>query len=73
MKNRSMHSRTDSSQDAAVDQLNSQSYQAAQQGQTGIDQRRDRLADDRLGDGTGEAFGCDLTEEYVVENSEYTT
>src|SRR6185436_13566216 len=22
-----------------------------------------------LGDGTGEAFGCDLTEEYVVENS----
>ena len=23
--------------------------------------------------GTGEAFGCDLTEEYVVENSEYTT
>lgn len=26
-----------------------------------------------LGDGTGEAFGCDLTEEYVRENSEYTT
>jgi glutamate N-acetyltransferase / amino-acid N-acetyltransferase len=26
-----------------------------------------------LGSGTGEAFGCDLTEEYVVENSEYTT
>ena len=26
-----------------------------------------------LGDGTGEAFGCDLTETYVVENSEYTT
>ena len=26
-----------------------------------------------LGDGTGEAFGCDLTEEYVVENSEYST
>jgi glutamate N-acetyltransferase/amino-acid N-acetyltransferase len=26
-----------------------------------------------LGDGAGEAFGCDLTEEYVVENSEYTT
>jgi glutamate N-acetyltransferase/amino-acid N-acetyltransferase len=26
-----------------------------------------------LGDGTGEAFGCDLTEKYVVENSEYTT
>ncbi len=27
----------------------------------------------RLGDGTGEAFGCDLTEAYVLENSEYTT
>jgi glutamate N-acetyltransferase/amino-acid N-acetyltransferase len=26
-----------------------------------------------LGDGSGEAFGCDLTERYVVENSEYTT
>jgi glutamate N-acetyltransferase/amino-acid N-acetyltransferase len=26
-----------------------------------------------LGSGTGEAFGCDLTEEYVRENSEYTT
>jgi glutamate N-acetyltransferase/amino-acid N-acetyltransferase len=26
-----------------------------------------------LGDGKGEAFGCDLTEAYVVENSEYTT
>ncbi|HET9344840.1 MAG TPA: bifunctional ornithine acetyltransferase/N-acetylglutamate synthase [Candidatus Limnocylindrales bacterium] len=26
-----------------------------------------------LGDGSGEAFGCDLTEEYVRENSEYTT
>ncbi len=26
-----------------------------------------------LGIGTGEAFGCDLTEAYVVENSEYTT
>jgi glutamate N-acetyltransferase / amino-acid N-acetyltransferase len=26
-----------------------------------------------LGDGTGEAFGCDLTETYVRENSEYTT
>jgi glutamate N-acetyltransferase/amino-acid N-acetyltransferase len=26
-----------------------------------------------LGDGTGEAFGCDLTEEYVRENSEYST
>ena len=26
-----------------------------------------------LGDGIGEAFGCDLTETYVIENSEYTT
>ena len=26
-----------------------------------------------LGGGTGEAFGCDLTEAYVIENSEYTT
>jgi glutamate N-acetyltransferase/amino-acid N-acetyltransferase len=26
-----------------------------------------------LGDGQGEAFGCDLTEAYVIENSEYTT
>jgi glutamate N-acetyltransferase / amino-acid N-acetyltransferase len=26
-----------------------------------------------LGDGTGEGFGCDLTETYVRENAEYTT
>ena len=26
-----------------------------------------------LGQGAGEAFGCDLTEAYVIENSEYTT
>jgi glutamate N-acetyltransferase/amino-acid N-acetyltransferase len=26
-----------------------------------------------LGDGVGEAFGCDLTEAYVIENAEYTT
>jgi glutamate N-acetyltransferase/amino-acid N-acetyltransferase len=26
-----------------------------------------------LGSGQGEAFGCDLTETYVIENSEYTT
>jgi N-acetylglutamate synthase/N-acetylornithine aminotransferase len=26
-----------------------------------------------MGDGSGEAFGCDLTEKYVIENSEYTT
>lgn len=25
------------------------------------------------GDGAGEAFGCDLTEAYVIENSEYST
>jgi len=25
------------------------------------------------GTGTGEAFGCDLSEEYVIENSEYST
>jgi glutamate N-acetyltransferase/amino-acid N-acetyltransferase len=29
--------------------------------------------DVRLGNGVGEAFGCDLTEMYVRENSEYTT
>jgi glutamate N-acetyltransferase / amino-acid N-acetyltransferase len=26
-----------------------------------------------LGQGSGEAFGCDLTEAYVIENAEYTT
>jgi glutamate N-acetyltransferase/amino-acid N-acetyltransferase len=26
-----------------------------------------------LGGGIGEAFGCDLTEQYVIENAEYTT
>jgi N-acetylglutamate synthase/N-acetylornithine aminotransferase len=26
-----------------------------------------------LDKGTGEAFGCDLTEQYVIENAEYTT
>jgi glutamate N-acetyltransferase/amino-acid N-acetyltransferase len=26
-----------------------------------------------LGEGSGEAFGCDLTEAYVIENSEYST
>jgi glutamate N-acetyltransferase/amino-acid N-acetyltransferase len=26
-----------------------------------------------LGSGIGEAFGCDLTQEYVIENSEYST
>src|SRR5207344_157338 len=29
--------------------------------------------DPGLGAGSGEAFGCDLTETYVIENSEYTT
>ena len=26
-----------------------------------------------LGEGAGEGFGCDLTEAYVIENSEYST
>jgi glutamate N-acetyltransferase/amino-acid N-acetyltransferase len=26
-----------------------------------------------VADGRGEAFGCDLTEQYVIENSEYST
>jgi glutamate N-acetyltransferase/amino-acid N-acetyltransferase len=26
-----------------------------------------------LGAGSGEAFGCDLSEQYVIENAEYTT
>ena len=26
-----------------------------------------------LGEGRGEAFGCDLTEQYVLENSAYST
>ena len=26
-----------------------------------------------VGGGRGEAFGCDLTEQYVIENAEYTT
>jgi glutamate N-acetyltransferase/amino-acid N-acetyltransferase len=26
-----------------------------------------------VGEGVGEAFGCDLSEEYVIENSEYST
>lgn len=26
-----------------------------------------------MGEGVGEAFGCDLTQEYVIENSEYST
>ncbi len=27
----------------------------------------------KLGEGRGEAFGCDLSQQYVIENSEYTT
>jgi glutamate N-acetyltransferase/amino-acid N-acetyltransferase len=42
---------------------------------------RDRMHADEIaigvdlgeGDGSGEAFGCDLTEAYVRENSEYST
>lgn len=30
-------------------------------------------ADLGIGSGYGEAFGCDLTQEYVIENSEYST
>jgi glutamate N-acetyltransferase/amino-acid N-acetyltransferase len=30
-------------------------------------------ADLGIGSGCGEAFGCDLTQEYVIENSEYST
>jgi glutamate N-acetyltransferase/amino-acid N-acetyltransferase len=26
-----------------------------------------------VGNGSGEAFGCDLSERYVIENSEYST
>jgi glutamate N-acetyltransferase/amino-acid N-acetyltransferase len=52
-------------------------------GATGFDKAavRDRMGgpetliriDLGLGNGTGEAFGCDLTEQYVRENSEYST
>ena len=34
---------------------------------------RDRARSRASATGTGEAFGCDLTEEYVIENCEYTT
>ena len=52
-------------------------------GPTGVDKTAARASmtaeevlirvDVGLGDGTGEAFGCPLTEAYVNENSEYTT
>jgi glutamate N-acetyltransferase/amino-acid N-acetyltransferase len=58
-------------------------YDGAQGGPTGIDKAAARVAMDTddvlvrldlgLGGGTGEAFGCPLTEGYVKENAEYTT
>jgi glutamate N-acetyltransferase / amino-acid N-acetyltransferase len=58
-------------------------YDGPAGGPAGIDKAAARAAmDDEdvlirldlgLGDGTGEAFGCPLTEGYVRENSEYTT
>ena len=58
-------------------------YDGAAGGPIGIDKAAARHSMDAeevlirvdlgLGDGTGEAFGCPLTEAYVKENSEYTT
>lgn len=58
-------------------------YDGATGGPTGIDKGAARKSMDAdevlirvdlgLGDGSGEAFGCPLTEAYVKENSEYTT
>jgi glutamate N-acetyltransferase/amino-acid N-acetyltransferase len=58
-------------------------YDGAAGGPAGIDKAAARAAmagdeilvriDVGLGSGTGEAFGCPLTEGYVRENSEYTT
>ncbi len=58
-------------------------YDGTAGGPAGIDKAAARSAmegeeilvriDVGLGDGTGEAFGCDLTEGYVKENSEYTS
>ena len=58
-------------------------YDGRAGGPTGIDKAAARHAMDAeevlirvdlgLGDGTGEAFGCPLTEAYVKENAEYTT
>jgi len=58
-------------------------YDGAKGGPTGIDKAAARIAMDAeevlirldlgLGTGSGEAFGCPLTEGYVKENSEYTS
>ena len=58
-------------------------YDGAQGGPLAFDRPAARAAMDApellirldlgLGNGSGEAFGCDLTEQYVIENSEYTT
>jgi glutamate N-acetyltransferase/amino-acid N-acetyltransferase len=58
-------------------------YDGALGGPTGVDKAATRASmtaeevlirvDVGLGDGTGEAFGCPLTEAYVKENAEYTT
>ncbi len=58
-------------------------YDGPSGGPVGIDKAAARIAMDTddllvrldlgLGAGTGEAFGCPLTEGYVTENSEYTT
>ncbi len=58
-------------------------YDGALGGPTGVDKAAARVSmtaeevlirvDVGLGDGTGEAFGCPLTEAYVKENAEYTT
>jgi glutamate N-acetyltransferase/amino-acid N-acetyltransferase len=58
-------------------------YDGRAGGPTGIDKAAARAAMDGeevlirvdlgLGDGSGEAFGCPLTEAYVKENSEYTS
>jgi glutamate N-acetyltransferase/amino-acid N-acetyltransferase len=58
-------------------------FDGGQGGPVGFDREAARAAMDGpelvlavdlgLGNGQGEAFGCDLTETYVTENSEYTT
>jgi glutamate N-acetyltransferase/amino-acid N-acetyltransferase len=58
-------------------------FDGAQGGPTAFDRAAARAAmeapelviglDLGQGTGSGEAFGCDLTEQYVIENSEYTT